>query len=131
MTVERHRSGILTAGGILTVIAGALGLIFGVSLIIAAAGIAWWGWCSECSVETQQWFQVHGTAWMLAPAIINLILGGFALAGGISALTVKNWGWALAGAICALFTFFSLIFGLLGIIFIAVSKKDFATTQPS
>jgi hypothetical protein len=119
MAVERHRSGLLTAGAVLTIIAGAPGLIEGIRGVVVSAvwswgGIRWVGWVHLS----------HASAWLLAGGIISIILGGIAVLGGIDALRVRSWGWALAGAICGLLATF--IPGLLGLIFIVVSRKDFA-----
>jgi hypothetical protein len=119
MAVERHRSGLLTAGAVLTIVAGALGLIEGIRGVVLSAvwswgGMRWVGWVHLS----------HADAWLLAGGIISIILGGIAVLGGIDALRVRSWGWALAGAICGLLATF--IPGLLGLIFIIVSKKDFA-----
>jgi hypothetical protein len=119
MPVASHRSGLLTAGAVLTIIAGALGLIDGIrgvalSTTWSMVGVRWVVWSHLPDVS----------GWMLAGGIVSLVLGGIAVIGGINALGVKSWGWALAGAICGLFAAF--IPGLLGLIFIIASKRDFA-----
>ena len=55
-------------------------------------------------------------------AIIVVILGVIAIIGGISTLRRKTYSLSLAGAICALPI---SILGILAVIFIAVSKKEF------
>ena len=124
MAVGRHRSGLLTAGGVLTLIAGILALGMGISGIVLVAGWEWGWWGSQWAVDVQNWFDVHGTTGVLSTSIVSVVLGGIAIAGGISALAVRSWGLALIGAICGLLT--SFILGLLGLIFIAIRKKDFA-----
>jgi hypothetical protein len=119
MPVERSRSGLLTAGAILTIIAGALGLIDG---IIGVARSATW---SMVGMRWLVWDHFHDTSgWVLAGGIVALVIGAIAVIGGVNALGVKSWGWALAGAICGLFVAF--IPGLLGLIFIIASKREFA-----
>jgi hypothetical protein len=118
MTLERHRSGLLTAGGVLTLIAGALGLAEGIRAVVLSATGPWE------AMEWVGWVHIgHATEWMLAGGIISIALAAIAIAGGIHALRVSSWGWALAGAICGLVATF--IPGLLGLIFIAASRKDF------
>lgn len=124
MAVGRHRSGLLTAGGVLTLIAGVLAVGMGISTIVVVAGWEWGWWGSQWAVNVQNWFDVHGARETLAAGIVSVVLGGVAIAGGISALAVRSWGLALAGAICGLLTSFFL--GLLGLIFIAIRKRDFA-----
>ena len=53
-----------------------------------------------------------------------IALGIIALIGGIFALRRKAWGFALAGAICAMFPIVPL--GILAIIFVSIGRKSFA-----
>jgi hypothetical protein len=46
-----------------------------------------------------------------------------AVVGGICAILRKHWGWALAGGICAIIA--SRILGIIGLVFIALSRKEF------
>jgi hypothetical protein len=57
-----------------------------------------------------------------------LALGIIALIGGIVTLRRKAWGFALTGAICALFPMVPL--GILAIIFVSMGKKEFGKPQP-
>jgi hypothetical protein len=118
MPVARQRSGLLTAGAVLTIIAGALGLIDGMRGV--ALNTSW----SMVGMRWVVWDHLHdASGWMLAGGIVALILGAIAVIGGINALGVRSWGWSLAGAICGLLVAF--IPGLLGLIFIIASKRDF------
>jgi hypothetical protein len=119
MPVARHRSGLLTAGAVLTIIAGALGLIDGMRGV--ALNTSW----SMVGMRWVVWDHLHdASGWMVAGGILALVIGAIAVIGGINALGVRSWGWSLAGAICGLFVAF--IPGLLGLIFIIASKRDFA-----
>ena len=111
MALMRRRSGLLTAGGILTIIAGASGIIGGIVIAVYKTTGA-----VVPGVGTL-------TGGELAAAIISIILGAIAIYGGVNALKVKSWGWAMAGGICGLFS--SFIFGILGLIFIALRRRDF------
>lgn len=97
-----RRSGLLTAGGILSIIVGAFELIGGGIMIGLVIG--------------------GGVNWLIIPGVPILALGIVAIIGGISALRRESFGLSLAGAICALP---SAILGILAIIFVSVSKKEF------
>jgi len=56
---------------------------------------------------------------------VILIVGIVALMGGIYALRRKIWGLALAGSICATISLFTWYLGILAIIFMVLSKKEF------
>ena len=58
-----------------------------------------------------------------------LVLGAIALAGGIFAILRKVWGFALAGAICAIFSP-GWINGILATIFVSISKDEFGKCSP-
>jgi hypothetical protein len=111
MEVGRRRSGLLTAGGILNIICGALGI--GSGIYLAAVG--------GVLIPIPELYGAGG--WVLAAGLITIALGAVALAGGIYALKVRRWGWALAWGICA--TLVSLIPGVIGLVFIAMRKREF------
>lgn len=98
-----------TTAGILTIIGGICGIAIGATVATL------------------------GTAFMLGIPGVEMIagIGGgmiatgvIALIGGIFALRRKAWGFALAGAILALFPIIPL--GVLSIIFVSMAKKEFA-----
>jgi hypothetical protein len=55
--------------------------------------------------------------------IALMVLGVLAIVGGVYALKVKAWGLALAGAIGGVIT--GRLIGVLALIFIVLSRKDF------
>ncbi len=114
MAIERRRSGLLTAGGVLAIISGVLGIIWGLVVVVLGA----WG---AAAVE-EGW--VLGATYIPMGIFAGIIPGIFAIVGGRRALALKSWGWALAGGICALFC--GGILGILALIFIACRKGDFA-----
>jgi hypothetical protein len=67
-------------------------------------------------------------------AILELIFGIFALVGATMAFSGRSWGIALMGAIFCLlsvgFLFLGSLFGLLGLIFIAISREEFEGATP-
>jgi len=136
------RSGLLTAGGILSIVSG--------------ASEATWGAINVYSIIDFyiEWIRPVPHSW--SPELIFLIsvvmsifaLGIVAIIGGVSAMRRKIFGLSLAGAICCqvssviytMMSFFGwplvggvvwalawLILGLLAIIFICLSKKEFET----
>jgi len=94
------RSGLLTAGGILTIIGGALAVMAGgagVGLTIANIDIVTRWWTPPIYTEIY--------AGMIRGAILAasfFAVGIVAIVGGVSAVKRKNFGLSLAGAICAL-----------------------------
>ncbi len=101
-TWRTKTAGILTIiGGITGIVAGALAL--GITTIAA---------------------EILGLFGLGAIGGGLLALGIVALIGGIMTLKRKSWGFALAGAICALFPVVPL--GVAAIIFVAMGRKEFA-----
>jgi DNA-directed RNA polymerase subunit RPC12/RpoP len=107
--IPSGRSGKLTAGGILNIVAGAFGIIFGI--VVAAAGAevgAAWG------------IGALGTA----GGILMIIFGIVAIVGGCYALQRKSFAMALAGAICVLL-FCNWWFGIAALVLILLARKEF------
>jgi hypothetical protein len=111
-----------TTAGILTIIAGAAGIVGG-ALIVLFGGIlglvsALAGTLGEIAISGA----LGGILGMIGGASIGL--GIVALIGGIFALRRRRWGLALAGAICATACMTSL--GILAIIFVSMGRREFA-----
>lgn len=107
-----------TVAGILTIIAGLLGLLIGIGL---AVGFGLMG----MMIGMIPGFPGGLLALIGIPGII---LGIVAILGGIYALRRRLWGLALAGSICALlFTlpFLGWILAILAIIFVSLAKGEF------
>jgi len=98
-----------TTAGILTIIAGIVGIGIGAFVTVMGGTIG-------------ALAGLGGILTALSAAPIGL--GIVAIIGGIFALRRRIWGLALAGAILACFCFLPL--GILGIIFVAMGKKEFA-----
>jgi hypothetical protein len=108
-----------TTAGILTIIAGCLGLLIGMGLAIGL-GIA------GTLIDMIPGFP--GAGFLVLIAVPGIILSIVAIVGGIYALKRRLWGLALAGAICALlFTlpFLGWILAILAIIFVSLGKREF------
>ncbi len=121
------KSGLLTAGGVLSIIGGVLeviagGIVVGIGIHNIIGGTLW----PVPHIPWVEWGEIVGV--VLVPAIffivgiLILVLGAIGVAGGISALNRKSFGLSLAGAICILPT---VLLGILAIIFVSVSKREF------
>ena len=121
------KSGLLTAGGVLSIIGGVLeaiagGIVVGIginniirgSLCVPFPHIPW--------IQGGEILADLFPAIFIVVGIFILVLGVMGIAGGISALNRKSFGLSLAGAICVLPT---VLLGILAIIFISMSKKEF------
>jgi hypothetical protein len=122
-----NRSGLLTAGGVLSIIGGALEVIVGgIIVALVSLGMPLRLWLLQCLPR-------FGGACSMAVVSIGLIvigglllvLGIIAILGGVSAVRRRSFGLSLAGAICALIPLNLL--GLLAVIFVSLSKKEFET----
>jgi hypothetical protein len=119
------RSGLLTAGGILSIVGGAFEVIGGVIMVVLPMGIRILLRLALLPLHPDGWWEriipVLPT-WLIIVGVPILALGIIAIIGGISALRRKSFGLSLAGAICALPLH---ILGILAIIFVSLSKKEF------
>lgn len=116
MAPEGGRSGLLTAGGVLAIISGVLGIIGGLSVVVALA------WAAS---RPEYYLTGHGVALMVWGAI-GIILGVVAILGGRLALARKSFGWAITGGIASVVC--AGVLGILALIFIAMSKGEFEQT---
>ena len=124
------RGGLLTAGGVLSIVAGAFELIAGgimlallMSTVIRGAVLPLLPRLLFPDVE----FEIHfiPTGFSIAGMSL-LVLGIIAIVGGISAIKRKSFGLSLAGAICALL---SVPLGILAVIFVSLGKREFGAER--
>jgi len=119
-----HRAGLLTAGGILCILAGAGELLIGGTILdFAIFGVP---------PALARYFDLFGVlplyGWgfvSMLPVILGgilVVVGVVAIGGGASAIRRESFGLALAGAICALP---SIIFGILAVIFVVLGGEVF------
>jgi hypothetical protein len=108
-----------TAAGVLTIIAGVLGLLIALAVAVGL-GIA--GTLAGLIPG------FPGASFLALVAIPGIILSIIAIVGGIYALRRSLWGLALAGAICAFFALPGLgwILAILAVIFVSLGKREFS-----
>lgn len=112
-----------TAAGILTIIAGFLGLLIALAITVGL-GIA--GTLAGLIPGLPEVIFTQFLALIAVPAIILSVV---AIVGGIYAVRRRVWGLALAGAICAfLFTLPLLgwLLAILAIVFVSLGKREFS-----
>jgi Double zinc ribbon len=105
--------------GILAIVAGAVGLAQWVT--IAAVEIPYWGWLPMGG----------GLGGIVATAVVavEIAIGIVAIVGGVFALKRKRWRLALAGSICAIFSFFlfflNVPLGIAATVLVVLGKGEF------
>ena len=112
-----------TAAGILCIIGGTIGTVVGlIALFLIWLGGALVEFFLMIASEPNQ--EIPAVASFEAGIlIVVLIIATIAIVGGIYALRRRIWGLALAGSICALVPL--VIPGILAIIFVSLSKREF------
>ena len=118
-----------TAGGVLSIVSGVLGIVG--SIVI----FAFIPFISKLITGSPEFSGADADEFM-AVITISLVISGltmlipsiFAIIGGAFATMRKRWGWALAGSICAALV--SGVLGIVAIVFIAMSKDEFVKINP-
>lgn len=126
-----NRSRMLTAAGILNIVAGAFGIYLGVKVDPFGAYIF------LCRLVILSGFEpallkelshalATGEPILPLEAIRSLYIafGGVAIAGGICDFKRKLWGLSLAGSICSILCKVPL--GIIALVFTSVTKRDFS-----
>ena len=121
------RVGFIIAGGVLSIVAGVIEVLFGGPMLASAVlGIPFELRLYWLAPYPYMWFVRHQITvdlpWLIIVGVPLIVLGIVSIAGGISAIRRKKFGLSLAGAICALPSF---ILGIMAIIFVSVSKIEF------
>jgi len=127
------RGNLLTAGGILSIVAGIFLIVVGVSVavrLMLASDISPDGvrlWQEFICYSPFFPFIVYWPSyrWVIIGGCVG-ILGIIAIVGGVSAIRRKRFGLSLAGAICALP---SAPLGVLAVIFVALGKREFSAER--
>jgi len=130
-----NRSGLLTAGGVLSILAGISEIVSGVIIAVFLTDLAWffWNWLPLQSHRVVENGYIRDFTWVSFPTvpiwamiiigILIAVAGIIAVIGGISAIRRYRFGLSLAGAICALLPLAP--FGILAVIFVALRKREF------
>ena len=106
-----------TTAGILSIIAGIVGLLSGIGLAVGV-GLALLRSLTDLVPRVPgEILAVFGIPW--------IILGIVAIIGGIYALKRRIWGLALAGSICASLHPLTWLLGIAAIVFTAIGKSEF------
>lgn len=121
--VQVQRTALPIAGGILTLIGGIIGIIIGIFTIVLAGLFGSW-------MDMFGGMMPDVTGIMFALGILGTVLCLIAIIGGAYAMMRKMWAMSLVGAICAIiggiFTgYIPMIFGIIGVILIGISKPEF------
>jgi hypothetical protein len=112
-----------TVSGVLNIISGVLGIIvclyiFIVAIFLKNADID----TTVASVDFIELWRTMGDIFLVT-GIILVIPCIISIIGGVFAIKHNRWGWALAGSICSAIV--SNILGIIALIFIVMSKKEF------
>jgi hypothetical protein len=129
-----NRSGWLTAGGVLSIIAGIFQIISVGSLVVSIFFPDWFWYILDTVtllrfiplitgslLQFIQYGNLEGL-WPVIFAAVAGVLAIVAIVGGISAIRRYRFGLSLAGAICAVPYGF---YGLLAVIFVVLGKREF------
>ena len=129
------RGGLLTAGGTLSIVAGIFEIISGVFIAVLQDFDVLFFWSTlvwgrdVCGANIGDLAQPvpPPPIWpLIIGGFVIVVLGIFAIIGGVSAIRRKSFGVSLAGAICALP---SVILGILAVIFVARGKREFGAER--
>jgi len=115
-----------TAAGILCIIGGTIGVVGGlIAVFLIWLGGAFLEFFLKIASEPNQEIPA-GPSLEAGIVIVGLIVVTVAIVGGIYSLRRRIWGLALAGSICALVPL--VIPGILAIIFVSLSKREFESS---
>ena len=119
------RGGLLSAGGILSIIVGVFEVIGGaLAATLTSLGAAYWQQFAPLLPRLGGEIGLPAIpAFLTIAGIVLAVLGIIAIVGGISAIRRKSFGLSLAGAICA-FLPVNLL-GILALIFVSLAKGEF------
>jgi hypothetical protein len=123
------RGGLLTAGGILSIIGGAFEVIGGGIMVVLPMGTRILLRLALIPFHPSGWWERIMPVipfWLIIVGVPLLVLGIIAVVGGISAIRRKSFGLSLAGAICALP---SRPLGILAVIFVSLAKREFGAEK--
>ncbi len=108
-------------GGILSIVAGALDITFGLLLLLAGGALS--GILTANGAPPLISFLPLPVLGVVATLLF--VIGAVAIAGGSCAIRRKAWPLALAGGICALFPPQLMLLGVMSIVFVVLGKDEF------
>ncbi len=118
--------GLLSAGGILSIIVGVCQIVASIVLILVTVyGMELWQPDLPHLPRLVGLLPVEAGIPLLVAGIVVLVLGILAIIGGASALKRSSFGMALIGALCAFLTV--NVLGLLSLIFVSLSSGEFGS----
>jgi len=110
------------AAGVLAIVVGAVGVTEWVG--VAVLGILAWGWLGMGNLL--------GLGGIITTVVTSMIIiGVVAIIGGVFSLKRRRWGLALAGSICAFFSFFfipvllNVPLAIAAIVLVVMGKREF------
>jgi len=122
------RGGFLSAGGVLSIVAGAFE-INGGGMMLASAGLGVQFKLWDFALYPGIWFE-HiipvDSPWLIVMGGLLVVLGIIAIVGGIWALRRRSFALSLAGAVCVLPLG---ILGIVSIVCIALAKRAFEASD--
>ncbi len=117
-----HQTWMPIAAGVLSIVAGAMGLISIAFLI--AFGATFGAEIARDVLKSVGFWQSGMPLTIIGLISIPLIIiNAVAIIGGIYALQRRIWGLALVGAICAILP--AQVLGIIAVVFVTLSKKEF------
>jgi hypothetical protein len=137
-TQNNRRGKLLSAGGILSMVAGIFQMNNGAVLVAFSLThvpgfqiMPFWGFTPfPPRYWTDYWdflgFHYGTTTEWIIMGVAFLVLGILAIVGGVSALRRKSFGLSLAGAIAALA---SGLLGIVAIVFVALGRREFGAKE--
>jgi hypothetical protein len=120
------KTGVPIAGGIISIVVGAIGLLIVITLGIGL-GIAF---ASPNLYFDNRMMPAFTGVFIIVGIVIYFILNAITIAGGVFALQRRMWGFALAGAICSFLSGWGWMFGVAAIVLISISKSEFDYVIP-
>jgi len=111
-----------TAAGVMSIVSGAMGLI-AIAFLMTFAAVFGPEIAKDVLHSIGFWQAGIPLTIIGLVSLIILLLSLTSIIGGIYAIRRKSWGLALAGAICAIFP--AQVLGIISVIFIAISQKEF------
>ncbi len=123
----KPKSAIPVIGGVLMLLVGVIGLVEGLIVILFAVGV-FGSLMGLIPIDIVGMGGIVETL-LIIVGLIPVILGVFAILGGVSAIGRKSFGLAVFGGICAMFIlgpiFIPNILGFISLILVAVAHEEF------